>query len=454
MKGHVLDIGCGNGKMPGYLQDKSDAYISGFKEVKKIEDYVYRASFDSFADLKAEDKIEELYIEGETYIDYISGVEFPELSSDAYAVIYAPGIRFSELPDVVRKSGLLLPKGEYMSELSYFLGYADDMILPVYCMVIYEGGEISEYCFSDYRRDSYENPMDIGEALKNNTYDSLWEHVTDLYGRDRILAFAEDDYDGDGSFEAFATIINESDYYDSVWNCDIIYLKGSSSETVESEIPLCVNQTEILDRFEEQKIIAAPASSYVLDMGTYKYYMGEKAYAVANTLLLYGVQKGEFRKEAISDRGECDKGSIEKIKKGDKDFCLYATETDNILDTDYSIMSGRTYKPYYFYWDDGFYEYGGIEITMEDFLYFTGASEICYDIINSGMEIRNIIYRSNGIININCYSADYSGDSIYYTNYIKTLRADNNTVSDISGGYGSGVYRNALIPEIAVYPGE
>lgn len=28
--GHVLDIGCGNGKMLGYIQEKSDAYIYGF----------------------------------------------------------------------------------------------------------------------------------------------------------------------------------------------------------------------------------------------------------------------------------------------------------------------------------------------------------------------------------------------------------------------------------------
>lgn len=28
--GHVLDIGCGNGKMLGYIQEKTDAHVHGF----------------------------------------------------------------------------------------------------------------------------------------------------------------------------------------------------------------------------------------------------------------------------------------------------------------------------------------------------------------------------------------------------------------------------------------
>jgi len=64
---------------------------------------------------------------------------------------------------------------------------------------------------------------------------------------------------------------------------------------------------------------------------------------------------------------------------------------------------GRSWKDYWYYFDNTdkkYKEYGAIEISEEDFLAFENAKNILDSIEG---EIYNILYRDNGIININYY---------------------------------------------------
>jgi hypothetical protein len=126
---------------------------------------------------------------------------------------------------------------------------------------------------------------------------------------------------------------------------------------------------------------------------------------------------------------------------------------------------GRTQQKYYFYWaTDGFKEYGGLKITLQQLLEFKGTQNIINVILNSGKTIDDIYYRVNNIININYHDGDKNNGN--FDNI--TLSLKNNVVTPIlikgtsatesltsknlsDFSYG-GIYEVALYPKIATYP--
>ncbi|MCH5350224.1 MAG: hypothetical protein J1E40_12925 [Oscillospiraceae bacterium] len=105
---------------------------------------------------------------------------------------------------------------------------------------------------------------------------------------------------------------------------------------------------------------------------------------------------------------------------------------------------GKTWKPYWFYFlDDKISEYYGNEITTEEFLKYEGAERILQEITDTDkdMEIRSILKRGNGIININ-YGAkkellDVDGYAESFDNI--TVRYRNGKVFTAGNGNG-GTY--------------
>ena len=73
-------------------------------------------------------------------------------------------------------------------------------------------------------------------------------------------------------------------------------------------------------------------------------------------------------------------------------------------------MSDPLPRPHYFYFDSKqccFVEYGGIEITEAQFKKLKNADAVLKTVQNEGGKIKNILYRENGIINLN-YITDAS----------------------------------------------
>ncbi len=121
----------------------------------------------------------------------------------------------------------------------------------------------------------------------------------------------------------------------------------------------------------------------------------------------------------------------------------------------------RTWKDYWYFWDSfkmELKEYGAIEITTEQFLEFRGAQDIL-DLITQG-KIHNILYRGNGIININIINDTgyWEDDDGYNTSHLIVQYNDNSVnlvnYTDYEGNvqcFRDGFYLKALSPQDAVY---
>lgn len=158
------------------------------------------------------------------------------------------------------------------------------------------------------------------------------------------------------------------------------------------------------------------------------------------------------------------------LKQSDNGFVLTHSTYDCTIEKDkfnageYYGMA-RSWKDYWYYFDETsneFKEYGGTEITQEQFLQFNGAQDIL-NLITEG-QIYNILYRDNGIININIIKESglyYNNDAYTCSNIL--IGYDDNSVwtidnqhADASDDYRSPIYSGFYLPalnsDIAVYP--
>jgi hypothetical protein len=171
----------------------------------------------------------------------------------------------------------------------------------------------------------------------------------------------------------------------------------------------------------------------------YTYYNG-----AINRQEIWGVDGENFYKAPISDIG------INLTSDENEDITLMAVAADNITFDEDNINGANTWKPYYFYYDNGFHEYGGSEISLEEFLTYEDADTFVDEIKNLNGEITNILKRGNGIINVN-YTV-FDPEKNLKWNYYYTLKTDDGKVMHINVSTNDeGVYLPALLSEIATY---
>jgi len=240
----------------------------------------------------------------------------------------------------------------------------------------------------------------------------------------KILAFEYEDYDGDGTFEAFAFVGKEQEpdvdesYMGEIW---FVNARGAKK----------------LEAYEH---------GYwgLINVHTF----GKNKFAVLNLyattggcVSVWGVHGGKPRHESISGVG----GGLRQID--DTSFTLYHSTYD--FDVTDGISTGHTWKDYWFYWDGkAFHEYGGVEITEAQLRKCGGAAKILDGIKAEDETIGEIFYRDNGIINVNHFKAYGSSRSNYFT----ILHLDGTSVTVIEAEDPSGVYQAFLAPDIAIYP--
>lgn len=244
-------------------------------------------------------------------------------------------------------------------------------------------------------------------------YDILLSHSKEISGP--ILNFIYDDFDNNGVFEALAFAgIYESD--DGIYN-GTLYLVTQNDVKVIREKDWYWNSGEIYDVGDE-KIISI---TKYFTTGGISYY--------------YQVDEMTFKELEGSGYGNGFQ---------DKDGKLYMTDSQYDATTDWK---GHTWNLYYFYWENGLKEYGGIEISKEQFLKYDGAEIILERISEDGYKITSIYKRQNNIIHINCC------DESYYKNVRVLLNNEQVASFPITEDkfYEDGIIKSALVPEIATY---
>lgn len=130
---------------------------------------------------------------------------------------------------------------------------------------------------------------------------------------------------------------------------------------------------------------------------------------------------------------------------------------------DYSqppTIGGHAYTAYWFYWDNGFHEYGGIPISAAALRALDGSDGAFSRIEAQQGRITDIFYRANGIININ-YEGMPAAEGEDAPRCVLTLALRDKRAAILEDFCGTdlgsplqnaGTYRAAAVGEIAVYP--
>lgn len=271
---------------------------------------------------------------------------------------------------------------------------------------------------------------ELATGTNNIVGESLKEYLVSQVGADNIIDFCAADFDNDNTIEAFAIVGEVSEWGDCFGS--LYYVKNNTLQLV----------------LEDEGFWVYTEGANILDFGNEKFYITGKYYTSGDSTYIFGVSNGTWYEHDFSEYG------MALTQIGDSMDLLVTHST-----YDYSSDgTGHTWKEYYLYWDDGFKEYGAIHISEDDLIKCDGAKGILEQISSKGGIITEIMYRGNGIININ-YEI---GDSTYYTYENATLKLKGNSVSLVTvNDYGEdalqkssygGIYLTARYSDIASYP--
>ena len=254
--------------------------------------------------------------------------------------------------------------------------------------------------------------------------------------RSCVFSFEYDDFDGDGTREAFAYAGDPDDTAD-LWFIGA----GGAQKLEEGHAWFGGNMQTAAFGGSKFLIVAAGRAGYWSPVG----YVD-----------ILGVKNGRPHAYFIAEEG----GWFGQTD--DMHLTFWHTTWDGVSyvypeeDDGEPRIPMRTEKPYWFYWDGaGFREYGGVKITQKQLRRCEGAAEVLDGLIADGETIGNIFYRGNGMININ-YSKltkpwpDVNPDFLYTDHGCATLRLSGARVAVVEESGGS--YQAALAPDIAAYP--
>jgi len=232
----------------------------------------------------------------------------------------------------------------------------------------------------------------------------LWNNIAQLTDKP-IIYYDIADYEGNGKLVMFAA----ANYAPSAGNFDLWYTDGTT--------------TELLD---DTKIFVDYSP---LQFGSHRYFLSNQ-WNRSGTTELYGVKDDEWYLAFQSGGNIC---------MGNKEY----DEGEIIITTP---ADGLSWIYYWFFYDAqtrDFKEYGGVQITLEQFMTLKNADEMIE--YGNGYRLSSIIYRGNGAINL------IFNDESPYADYMSvTARYYDNEL--IFESIHDTAHKLACYPSIAVYP--
>lgn len=297
-------------------------------------------------------------------------------------------------------------------------------------------------------RESYEGfldklvgKVDVEESLKNtDTEEEIRDKLTE-YSGGKTVWFKLDDFDGDGTKEAFAFVGKAgAEYMEGVF--------WYVSESYAAEL-------------KENGKWKAPEIETV--GGTSFLFMEN---ADDGLTYVFGVENSKVYETAVS-------GMFSHLTHTEgNDFTAEFTSYDYYEDEEKSKEKEPTTKLYWFYLEDGeFHEYGADDTLKRadlrkyplgndiiDEIYLNGLTEglLAQYYPNAGEEelkniaeeagyFKSIMLRENGIMNLNFYGAEEESDCFHIT-----FKINGNDLVILE--QGRGFYKKAAVEAIATYP--
>ena len=263
---------------------------------------------------------------------------------------------------------------------------------------------------------------DVSPAANDET---LRQKLKAETGVSTYTYFGSADFDGDGVGEAFAVLnvpIKNADYMSErklafVTESGVKYLQTNETYEEKENDPFQIYDLDDVCLFAAKKYGTSASITYV-----------------------WAVENGD-----VVDLSKQFEGSF--THEGGNLFTVTDSQFDGSTDG-----TGHTWKPYYYFYENKqLKEYGGITISKDELLEFEGAKEIIDGLAADGKTITGIIYRSNGLIHINCQKP---AGNVRDNSYV-TLKYDATSVTKASSG--GGLYKtangtNAVYPEKFVHP--
>ena len=299
------------------------------------------------------------------------------------------------------------------------------------------------HCEVHKRTYSYGSYSYIGIARATNAVESVTESSSTLRNRlksttsETIYDFCYDDFDGDGIYEAFAATSAKSgnnidlDEYNAKIN--VWFINNNSAKKIKSSF--------------FGVILQANGSNYKF---IEKYQYNKSKFVVVNQWaqtgrpsLFWYVKNSQCVYDSKAS------GTLWGFHYNNDFGWFEGSHSTFDLGTD---GTGHTYKLYYYYFDDGLKEYGGISISESQLTKIANGSAIISEVKKHGT-IRKIIARANGIININYRYDDhnYNLSLLYRNNKLSYFRIYDD-VNAFDAAVDEGVYQTACIPDLAIYP--
>ena len=257
------------------------------------------------------------------------------------------------------------------------------------------------------------------------------------YEDSEIISFFSDDYDGDGSEEAFALIGEASDGVagEIIVDGEIWFVTGSTCRMLCHSVGMGIQ-----------------SDAHYMTVGDTEYILFDDEFMSESYTRAYYVKDSEAYEFELSGIG-----SIWGDENEPDRFTITDSTYDGMYDAEMGFMVGHTWKKYYFYYDSEagqIYEYGGTAIDAATAEYLCGRDLIA-DLVPEGDTVDSVFIRGNGLLVINYEHADEDG-SIEYFHYIYDTLG-NSFVDDFGMAIDyeepqSGTCLSALVPEIASYP--
>ena len=272
-----------------------------------------------------------------------------------------------------------------------------------------------------------EGQSEVSSSLKSKLQNKTSETIYD---------FCCDDFDGDGTYEAFAATSSQKLTLDSDSAIvDIWFINDISVTKIKSKLGASIllkdydNNYQFIQKYEYKDN---------------KFVVVKEWYTTGDLAYFWYVKNGQYVYDSKASGKLC-------FFSPDGDYEWF-TGCHSTYDSTTS-GSGHTWKPYYYYFDNGLKEYGGISITESQLAQITNGESVVAEVKKHGA-ISSIIARGNGIVNINYTSGGYNKNLtlLYCDNTINYVNLNYYSNDAFENAVDSGVYKTAYIPEIAVYP--